>query len=333
MASRSHEVVFDCDPSQLRNAKLLNWVAEPGARLSVDAIGLLIEFPPMPFPDRVFLTAYAKLARCYSSRTGLVRDQQHKPAGEFDAVPASGMFALCTAAAAKRGVVDPPFAEQTLHAAHRAIQRAPRADGLLPHFVQERDDGSLAIVPGTEFSTVDTSLFFHGMLLAAQLLGDRSEQDALLAEVRAVRFDRLRSADGLLSHGLRDDGRTPLGYVWDRLGRRDGPGRTPGTDGRARRADPPRVSHSGKVRNGVGFIGEVQSLFYPQFDAPEPDRLDRCELAQGPAASIGRTAVVFRQDGSRIARPPSSAYTASRRAKPIEIAATSRTGPTGRRPT
>src|SRR5205823_10737787 len=124
----------------------------------------------------------------------------------------------------------------------------------------------------TEFSTVDTSLYFHGMMLAAQLLGDRPTQEALLAEVRAVQFDRLRTPDGSMSHGLREDGRTPLGYCWadwggetalvvllERLAER--------------RPDPPRVSHAGKVANGVGFIGEVQSLFYPQFDAPEPDRL------------------------------------------------------------
>jgi hypothetical protein len=267
-----HQVVLACDPAQLRHAKLLNWVAEPGARLCVDAIGLLIEFPPMPFPDRVFLTAYAKLARCYAPQTSLVRDQQQRPAGEFDAVPASGMFALCTAVAAKLGVVDGPFAEQTLHAVHHAAQKMPRAEGLLPHFVRQRVDGTFAIHPGTEFSTVDTSLFFHGMMLAAQLLGDRPEQDALLAEVRAIRFDRLRTPDGALSHGLREDGRTPLACSWADWG---------GETALAvllermadRQPDPPRVSHAGKVPNGIGFIGEVQSLFYPQFDEPEPDRL------------------------------------------------------------
>jgi hypothetical protein len=267
-----HQVVLECEPAQLRHAKLLNWVAEPGAHLVVDAVGLLIEFPPMPFADRVFLTAYAKLARCYSPQTALVRDHQHQPAGAFDAVPATGMFALCTALAAKRGVVEEPFAEQTLHAVHDAARRLPKAEGLLPHFVTRKPGGSPAIAPGTEFSTVDTSLYFHGMMLAAQLLGDRPTQEALLSEVRAIRFDHLRTADGSVSHGLREDGRTPLGCCWadwggetalvvllERIGER--------------RPDLPRVSHAGRVPNGVGFIGEVQSLFYPQFDAPEPDRL------------------------------------------------------------
>src|SRR5262249_16795380 len=35
----------------------------------------------------------------------------------------------------------------------------------------------------------------------------------------------------------------------------------------------PRMQKSGKVPGGIGFIGEGQSLFYPQFSADVPDAL------------------------------------------------------------
>ena len=46
---------FALTPEELRRAKFLNWVAEPGAWLSIGSVSLLIEFPEMPFEKRVFL--------------------------------------------------------------------------------------------------------------------------------------------------------------------------------------------------------------------------------------------------------------------------------------
>ena len=80
-----------------------------------------------PFAERVFLLSYAKLARNYAPAAGLVRDQQHRPAGAFDALPASGMFALATAAAWRMGMVDKTAAEQILHDLHRTVSTLPRA--------------------------------------------------------------------------------------------------------------------------------------------------------------------------------------------------------------
>jgi hypothetical protein len=271
------DLVFPCDPTQLRHAKLLNWVAEPEARLSVDAVGLLVEYPAMPYAERVFLNSYAKLARCYVPANGIVKDHLHREAGAFDGLPATGMFALATAAAWRMGMVDRPFAEETLRQVHRATREIPRAYGLLPHFVERpktdgRRAGPYRIHPGTEYSTVDTSLYFHGMLLASQMLGDAETQTGLLNEVRAIRFDRFRDPEGMILHGLREDGQTSLGWSWadwggetalvvllERLSERQ--------------PSPPRVNRTGKVPGGIGFIGEVQSLFYPQFNGPEPDAL------------------------------------------------------------
>jgi len=130
-----HEMVFPVSPHRLSAAKALSWTAEGEARLSVDSIGLAVEFPPMPFAERAFLISYAKLSRCYSRADGAARDRAHARPGTFDNVPASGMFCLATAAAWRLGIVDRAFAEQTLHAVHATIGTLPRAAGLLPHFI------------------------------------------------------------------------------------------------------------------------------------------------------------------------------------------------------
>jgi hypothetical protein len=287
------DFVLPCNPADLRRAKLLNWVAEPGARITVDQVGLVVEYPAMPYAERVFLNSYAKLARCYVPANGVVKDHQHREAGAFDGLPATGMFALATAAAWRMGIVDRPFAEETLRAIHRATLDVRRAEGLLPHFVEKPKHGSTRagpyrIHPGTEYSTVDTSLYFHGMLLASQMLNDAETQAGLLNEVRAIRFDHLRDPEGWISHGLREDGRTPLGWSWTDWGGEaalvlllerlaEQPER-PGYPSPGR--PPPRVNTSGKVPGGIGFIAEVQSLFYPQFNCSEPDALTRVSWRQ-----------------------------------------------------
>jgi hypothetical protein len=288
------EARFDCDPAGLRAAKFLNWIAEPGAVLAVDAIGLTVQFPPMPLPDRTFLLSYAKLARCAIPGTGLVKDQGQRPAGAFEAIPASGLYALATVVASERGVVDRKTAEQVLTDARRALAALPKADGWLPHFVTRGPDGKYALAPGTEYGTVDTSIAYHSLLLAAHLLGDRDAEAAVLAEIRKVRFDRVRGTDGFVRYGLAGDGKTPLAGGWVEWGgeatlvallERMAVGPT---------ADP-KISRSGKVPDGVGFVAELQSLFYPHFDSPRAEAITgaewltiRRELAREQAAAVAK---------------------------------------------
>jgi hypothetical protein len=208
------EKVFTLDPGGLRKAKYLNWVADPGTEVAVDALGLVIEYPPLAFADRVFLVSYAKLARSAIPGTGFVRDQAQRPAGAFEGVPASGMYALATAAAADRGFVTRAVAVAVLHEAYQAVARLPKADGWLPHFVSRPTGGEYRIHPGTEFSTIDTSLTYHGLLLAAAVLSEQSILDRLTSDVRALRFDRLRHESGYLRMGYATDGRTPLLGTW-----------------------------------------------------------------------------------------------------------------------
>jgi hypothetical protein len=266
------EFTLNCDPDQLRAAKFLNWLAEPGADIAVDSVSLRIEFPPMSFPERVFLTSYAKLARCYDVAAGVVKNRAHWPTGSFDAVPASGLFALATATASTLGIVDQAFAEKVLLDIHSTMTALPHADGWLPHYISRDPDGRYTIHPGTEFSTIDSSFYFHGMLLAAQILRDQPMMDQLTSEIRSLRFDRLIGTDGYINHGFRTDGQAPLRGEWN-----NGGGESTlallmelmATGGR----QPTAASFAAWDHNGVGFIGEVQSLFYPQFDSSQPDAI------------------------------------------------------------
>jgi hypothetical protein len=269
------ELTFDCPTEKLTHAKILSWnalaraPAGPGSQFCVDSLGLVLEFPKLPLETKVFLISYAKLARCFIRADGVVKDRANYAAGEFETVPSSGLFCLATCAAWRLGIVEREFAEQTLRATHHTISRIARAKGLLPHFLR-KSDGAYRIHPGTEYSTVDSSLYYTSMLLASEMLEDRTTTTELIKDIKAIRFDELHSREGYVLHGLKDDGQTALASDW-----RDWGGETAlvlllermATAERAK----PKMSRSGKVYQGVGFIAEIQSLFYPQFDSERPD--------------------------------------------------------------
>jgi hypothetical protein len=296
LAAKAQEHRFAVDPTALRAAKFLNWVAGPGTAVAVDALGLQMSLPPMPLADRTFVVAYAKLARCAIPGTGLVKDQGQRPAGAFEGVPASGLYALATAAAADRGLVTRTTAEAVLADALRGITALPTADGWLPHFAVRGPDGKYTRARGTEYGTVDTSLAYHGLLLAAHLLGDRAGEKAVTDAVRRLKFDRVRGPDGHITYGLGPDGKTSLIGGWTEWG-----GEAAlvlllermALGDRAR----PKMNPSGRVPDGVGFVAELQSLFYPQFDSPRPDAVTgkswpevRRALAAAQAAAVVREA-------------------------------------------
>ena len=262
-------LAYSWKPENLRRVKFLNWVAESGSNLSVDTIQLNLEIADMPFATRVFLFSYAKLAPCYSSTDGAVKDRANFPIGDFDSVPASGLFCLATCAAWRMGIVDQAFAAQALRQVHQTVSNLPRAYGLLPHFIRKYD-GQYRIHAGTEYSTGDTSLYYHSMLLAAQMLSDNQTLANLTGDIQEIEFEHLRDPDGWILHGIKDDGTTELSSTW-----RDWGGETAmaillecmaaGEDARL------RMDGSGKVFRGIGFIAEIQSLFYPHFSQPIPD--------------------------------------------------------------
>jgi hypothetical protein len=267
---RWEELSFSWIPADLRRVKTLNWVVELGAQLCIDCIRLRLEFSSdLSFAQRVFVYSYAKLARCFSFAEGTVREQAHLPAGEADSVPTAGLMVLATCAAWSIGALKRAQAEQTLRKVHGSLSSLPRAKGLLPASVCIRG-GRLAPREGAGFSTLGTSLYYHAMLVAAQMLWDAETLASLTAEVREIEFDGLRSGEGYVAHGLANDGLSPLPGSWREWG------------GDAvlvlllqRMAEGERaklkVDASDPGRGGTGYVAEIQSLFYPEFHLDEPD--------------------------------------------------------------
>jgi hypothetical protein len=262
-------------PPTLKRAKFLNWTAEPGSDLCLTRLSMGVQVPAMEFDRYVVLASYAKFARCYTHGMGLIKDRAHIPTGTFDSVPASGLFALATAMASRPevGIVSHETAEKVLHEIHDQVARIPTGLGLLPHF-SKRVNGKSVIHPGTEFSTVDTSICLHGLLLAAEMLGDVEIKTQVLGAIHRIDFNKLVLNDGALSHGLKDDGRTVIPFAW-----RDWGGETALVMLLQRLAgsepSPNSMNHTGHPWQGTGFIAEVQSLFYPDFDSTTPDAVSK----------------------------------------------------------
>lgn len=258
-------------PQNVPDAKFLNWTAEPGASLTFSGLSLGFELPEGSSERQLLLSSYAKLLRCWTESTGLVRDRAHIEEGAFDSMPASACFGLATAVMAHPsvGMVDPVFARQALRRLHTTVQAIPRAKGLLPHFVK-RVDGQLRIHPGTEYSTVDTAIYLQSILLAASILQEPDVVDGIRKMLREVQVEGLRLGDGAISHGLKDDGTTLLPFAW-----RDWGGETALVLLMARMAGDGNgsvvMAKDGRIWQGTGFIAEIQSLFHPDFSSSTPD--------------------------------------------------------------
>ncbi|MGI8604845.1 MAG: hypothetical protein ACR2OZ_17890 [Verrucomicrobiales bacterium] len=261
------------EPADLRSVKFLNWIAESGTQARIDGVWLEVELPPVDFDEQVFAASYAKLSRCYSPESGLVRDRAHAGSGVFDSVPATGMFCLASAVAAQTKLVEKSFAREVLRRAHSAVAPTASRLGLLPHFLEKTAGGS-RIAPGTEFSTVDSAIYLHSVRLAARILGDEESGAAIQRALRRIDFSALRDAEGFIIHGTLDDGVTRLGHTW-----RDWGGESALVLLLARLAEGDegvlRMHTDGRVFGGVGFIAELQSLFFPHFSHDRPDGLTK----------------------------------------------------------
>lgn len=266
---------FTIKPEDLRKAKFLNWTVEPGSDISLNRLSLGFRIANTDLAHYAFLASYAKLSRCYEGGLGFVRDRAHTEPGAFDTVPTTGLFALATAVAASpaMGIVSPEKALKLVRDIHRQVAALKAPLGLLPHFVRHRE-GHYHIHPGTEYSTIDTAIYYQSMLLAAGLLNDAALKAELLSGMRKIAFDRLILPDGTITHGLQSDGETLLPHGWDDWG-----GETALVVLQRHLANPAApplkltIDHPGRPWQGTGFIAELQSLFYPDFDSEQPDTL------------------------------------------------------------
>ncbi len=250
--------------------KFMNWIAEPGCDLQLSSIGFMAQRPDMPLEEWAFRISLGKLRRCHDPASGFTRDRGHLPAGEFDSIASTGMHALASALGVKERILDREKVVEEIATTVAALRHLPHSSGFLPHFVLRGENGKHTIVPGTEFSTVDTAIALQSLLLATRIL-DLPEMNADVASmISAIDFDAATDAEGWIGHGFLDDGKTHLVSSW-----RDWGGETalvvaleamiPGREPRG------KMIPSGQPYRGVGFIAEIQSLLYPDFDRREPD--------------------------------------------------------------
>ena len=279
-------------PTTCAGSNILEWTADPGSRLDVGAVRLLIEMPDIPYEERVFVESYAKLARLYSPKYGTVRDLASQEPGDRDSVPASGLFCLATCAAATVGVVKRVAAEQILQKLNATVSALPKAGGLLPLHVR-RYGSKYRIRHGTSYSTLGTSIYYHSMLLAAQLLWDAKTLAALAKTVRQIEFAHLRDAAGYMLRGLDDEGAVTCDTAFRRWSGEamlvmlleaiaTGSVATVALEG------------AGRVPDGVGCSAELQSLFYPYFSTREPDALTGVDWLSARRALLAEQKGVFR---------------------------------------
>ena len=263
---------FDLDASALGRLKLLHWVAEPGSELAISGLTFEVATPDLDPREWLFRLSLGKLRRTVDPATGLARDRAHLPAGEFESVPASAMNALASALASRLGVLESASAAAEVRLATSTILSLPRAAGFLPHFTSHDATGRPTIHPGTEFSTVDTAITFHSLLLASQIVEAHDLTESLRQEIRSLDFAAVTSPEGFIHHGFRDDATTLLPPVWSDWG-----GETALVLALEKMARGPeargRMHDTGEVHDGVAFIAEIQSLFFPDFDRATPDAL------------------------------------------------------------
>jgi hypothetical protein len=261
---------FPIDPENMGRIKFMNWIAEPGCELRLSSIGFIAERPEMPLEEWAFRISLGKLRRCHDPAGGFTRDRSHLPAGRFDSLASTGMHALASALGASEGMLNREEVVSEIANTLSALRGLPTASGFFPHFVHRGNDGSNTIVPGTEYSTIDTAIALHSLLIATRILALPDMNAEIAAMIARIDFDGVTDAEGWISHGFLDDGVTPLKSSW-----RDWGGETalvlaleamvPGRKPRG------KMIPNGEIYRGIGFIGEIQSLFYPDFDNTEPD--------------------------------------------------------------
>jgi hypothetical protein len=266
----SHEV-YTLQTEALSSVKMLEWIVEPGSDLDIDRVDLCIQTPDVTFDQWVFLASYAKALQCWSPTTGLVRDRSHIDDGSFDSISATGLFCLSTAAASSEKIVTIDFAKQVMHRAYDSVTPLRGPYQLLPHFAKKSDNGKLIRHEGTEYSTIDTALFYLSLMLTAQICDDQEMLKQLIDDVKKIQFAPLITPEGYVSHGVMDDGKTIIPYQW-----KDWGGETALVIILQHLSDPTlkvAMSRDGKPHQGTGFIAEIQSLLFPDFDSDAIDAI------------------------------------------------------------
>ncbi|CAN5586237.1 hypothetical protein BH09PLA1_BH09PLA1_26970 [soil metagenome] len=205
-------------PNSVGNVELLNWVitGPAGSFVKVDNVALETAGPQIGYLEE-FLWPYASLLANYNAATGLVRDSSALVTGAFDGINGTGALAAATAMAESLGVIttaDAQLIVSKISATLVDLQANASFNGVLPHFLKNTANGP-RIVPGSEFSSIDTSIALMFTLLASQALGLPTAP--MEQAIDNVNWQALKLPNGQVSHGFSESG-TRLPQGWDYFG-------------------------------------------------------------------------------------------------------------------
>ena len=253
--------VVRSDLPALGDTNELLWVldnASAGDFVVLESVSLTARTQITDTAMAAFAWSYGMLLNNWNPATGLVRDKAKYASGEFDAIQATGSLAAATAVAQELGVISRTDALQIVNRiSDTLILELPRFHGLWPHWVTVSPAGGITIVPGTEWSSLDTVIAALGLLVAQSALRmDTSGTEQLL---QAIDWDDLIMPRGI-SHGYMYAG-DPIPHAWDVFG-----GESwlinlayAGATGQAA----PMAYAAPPTANGSGFIDELAWLFVP----------------------------------------------------------------------
>ena len=257
LAGGSQVVNFKLEP--LGNINEFLWVldeATTGEYVTVESVTFSATTPITDTAVAAFVWSYGMLLNNWNPVTGLVRDKAHDSSGTFDAIQATGSLAAATAMAEQLGIIEHSTAVQIVNRiGETLLNELPRYHGLWPHWVTVSETGDLSIVPGTEWSSIDTAIAAIGLLTAQE--GLNLETTGTEWMIQSIDWHDLLMPGGI-AHGYGFDGNR-LPYAWDVFG------------GERWLVDLAYASAVGQVpplayldpptANGSGFIDEMAWLF------------------------------------------------------------------------
>ncbi|NUN15079.1 MAG: hypothetical protein HUU55_15725 [Myxococcales bacterium] len=238
--------------------KLLNWLLDGPGDVIVNALRLVVESDhSFTTAEAAFLWSYGHMSQAYDPVSHLVRDRANWPTGDFDAVQATGMFALATATAADLGYVDTGIAADVVSDIAAKLAGLDVCEGLLPHFLTDEK-----ITNSTEWSSVDTILALLATMLACQSTGcDTAPIEVLLSNIA---WDTLTDSSTVpMSHGFAY-GCDMLASRWDTWGSESL--LVVAAHAGAQGLPLPLTfvdSEQPKTWDGSGFNDELANLFFP----------------------------------------------------------------------
>jgi hypothetical protein len=268
VALRGGPQVVSADLSLLEQVNEFLWVldrASAGDYVVVESVSLTATTQITDTATKAFVWSYGMLLNNWDPTTELVRDKARDVSGVFDAIQATGSLAAATAVAEQPGIVTRADAVRIVgRIGETLLSGLPRYHGLWPHWVRVSPAGEIAIVPHTEWSSVDTAIAAIGLLAAQSALGmDTSGTEHVL---QTIDWPDLVTRGGI-SHGYTYAG-DPIPYAWDVFGGESwlvALAYAAATGQVARMVYP-----SPPTANGSGFIDELAWLF-----VPPPSRRDR----------------------------------------------------------